>query len=224
MINNKLIREYKIEKNDYYEEIFPNIWIMDNQKWALYCWEQYKENNPIPSTLVHLDYHWDAINDFLENESDLKKMNLREIKETVKSNIIKYDSFLTPSIIRGYINSVYFHCFERNNEYGLDIDFLDRCNCIQNVYENIDDLILSVDSKKIILDLDLDIFNKTGKKGKLWTENEIKCYIDKITPLIKQAEIITIAMSFGYTGSDKEIEYLTKLIIPIIIQKRETEL
>ena len=69
--------QINFEKNDeYFDEIYPNIWIMDNHKWALYCWEQYRVKNQIPSTLVHIDYHWDAVNDYYENEDELKNIDL----------------------------------------------------------------------------------------------------------------------------------------------------
>ena len=61
---------------EYFEEIYPNIWIMHNHKWSLYCWELYRENNEIPSTLVHLDYHWDAINDYYKNEEIISVLKI----------------------------------------------------------------------------------------------------------------------------------------------------
>ena len=209
---------------EYFEEIYPNIWIMHDHKWSLYCWEQYKEKNDIPSTLVHLDYHWDTINDYWENESTIKNMNLATIKDVlIENDKIRKDSFIAPSIIRGYVNRVDFHCFQTTN-IGLTDSILANYNPIQNNHNTIEDLIKSIGNEKIILDLDLDLFNKSGKMGELWGEKKIENYIHKITPLIKQAKIITIAMSYGFSGSNKDIEYLTKLVIPIIINiKRENE-
>jgi len=203
----------------YYEEIYPNIWIMHNHKWSLYCWENYRENNEIPSTLVHLDYHWDACNDYSENESTIKYMNLNEMQDVIIENTnIKKDSFIAPAIIRGYINRVDFHCLEKVNAIGLDGDFLNRYNAIENIHDKIEDLILAIGSQEIILDLDLDIFNTLGSKfGILWEKGKIESYINTIIPLIKQAKIITIAMSYGHTGNDEDIEYLTKLVVPMIV-------
>ncbi|MGE4418570.1 MAG: UPF0489 family protein [Sulfurimonas sp.] len=205
---------------EYFEEIYPNIWIMDNHKWSLYCWEQYREENDIPSILVHLDYHWDAINDYHEDESIIKKMNLVTMKDVlIKEDYIRKDSFIAPSIIRGYINRVDFHCFQTDTEIGLDESLLANYNVEQNIHDKIGDLINSIGNKKIILDLDLDIFNKSDNflEGDLWSEEEIKNYIYKITPLIEQAKVITIAMSYGFSGSDQGREYLTKLVTPIIV-------
>jgi len=208
---------------EYFEEIYPNIWIMHNHKWSLYCWELYRERNNIPSTLVHLDYHWDAINDYSENESTIKDMNLITMKDVLIEEIdIRKDSFIAPAIIRGYINRVDFHCFQ-TTDIGLTDSILDNYKPIQNIHEKIEDLIQSVGNKEIILDLDLDIFNKSGKLGELWSGEEVKNYIHKITPLIKQAKIITIAMSYGFSGNNEDIEYLTKLVTPMIINIKERE-
>lgn len=216
----QIINQINFEKNDeYFDEIYPNIWIMDNHKWALYCWEQYRVKNQIPSTLVHLDYHWDAINDYFENESVIKNMDLKTLHKEIKKNIIRYDSFITPAIIRGYVDRVDFHCFQIDT-IGFADDFVNRYNTTQNIHSNIEDLVNEIEKQEIILDIDLDIFNKSGKNGVLWDEEKIEAYICKITPLVKQAKIITIAMSYGYTGSNEEIEYLTKLVIPLIIETR----
>lgn len=208
---------------EYFEEIYPDIWIMHNHKWSLFCWEKYRENNHIPSTLVHLDYHWDACNDYSENESTIRDMNLNEMKDVIIENTnIRKDSFIAPAIIRGYINKVEFHCLQKDNAIGLDSDFLNRYNAIQNIHDKIEDLILAIGSQEIILDLDLDIFNTLGSKfGVLWEKEKIESYIDTITPLIKQAKVITIAMSYGHTGYDDGIEYLTKLVVPMIVNIRE---
>ena len=204
---------------EYFDEIYPNIWIMHNHKWSLYCWEKYRESNKIPSTLVHLDYHWDACNDYSENEPTIRDMNLENIKdELIEDANIRKDSFIAPAIIRDYINRVDFHCYQKDNAIGFDTDFLKRYNAVENVCENIEDLVKNIGEQEIILDIDLDIFNSLGSKmGDLWSKEKIESYIHTITPLIKQAKIITIAMSYGFSGSDEDIKYLTKLVVPMII-------
>ena len=45
---------------------------MDDHKWAYYVWEKYRcesVHNP-PFTLVHLDRHWDGVDDFTNNPSE----------------------------------------------------------------------------------------------------------------------------------------------------------
>ena len=155
------INKIAFENNEeYFEEIYPNIWIMHNHKWSLYCWEKYREKNKIPSTLVHLDYHWDACNDYGKNESTIRDMNLDKMQDVIIENTyIRKDSFIAPAIIRGYIKRVDFHCLEKVNAVGLDNDFLNRYNAIEHVHEKMEDLILAIGNQEIILDLDLDIFN-----------------------------------------------------------------
>jgi len=134
---------------------------------------------------------------------------------------IRKDSFIAPAIIRKFINRVDFYCFQNNTEVGLDSSLLTKYQVKQNIYNQIDDLVKSTGTCEIILDIDLDIFNTIGSKfGKLWSKDKIINYINKLSPLIKKAKIITIAMSYGYTGSNEEIEYLTKLVIPLIIETR----
>ncbi|MDD3854088.1 UPF0489 family protein [Sulfurimonas sp.] len=219
----QIINQINFEKNDeYFDEIYPNIWIMDNHKWALYCWEQYRVKNQIPSTLVHIDYHWDAVNDYYENEDKLKNIDLDTMKNIIsEEQYIRKDSFIAPAIIRKFINRVDFYCFQNNTEVGLDSSLLTKYQVKQNIYSQIDDLVKPTGTCEIILDIDLDIFNTIGSKfGKLWSKDKIINYINKLSPLIKKAKIITIAMSYGYTGSNEEIEYLTKLVIPLIIETR----
>jgi hypothetical protein len=208
---------------EYFDEIYPNIWIMHNHKWALYCWEQYRERNEIPSTLVHLDYHWDVCNDYSKNESTIRDMNLNEMQDVIIENTnIRKDSFIAPAIIRGYGNRVDFHCYQKDT-IGFDTDFLNRYNAIENIHDKIEDLILAIGSQEIILDLDLDIFNTLGTKfGVLWEKEKIESYINTIIPLIKQAKVITIAMSYGHTGNDDDIEYLTKLVVQMIVNIKKT--
>ncbi|PPK57337.1 uncharacterized protein UPF0489 [Malaciobacter marinus] len=215
----RIINQISFQQDDsYFEEIYPNIWIMDNHKWALYCWEQYRIKNKISSILVHLDYHWDAINDYFEDEFLVKNMDLNALYNEIKNNIIRCDSFISPAIIRGYIDKVGFHCFQTGT-IGFDGDFLNRYNTTQNIHNNIEELVKEIGKQEIILDIDLDIFNTLGSRmGSVWCKEEIKTYINKINPLIKQAKIVTVAMSYNYASSNEDIEYLTKLVVPLIIK------
>lgn len=171
-INNIIFKDDK----EYFSEIYPNIWIMNDHKWAVYCWEKYRMPNTIPATLVHLDYHWDAINDYNKDDSIIKKMELEAIEnEIIKNNNIRKDSFIAPAIIRGYINRVDFHCFQTDTPKGLGQEFLNTYNCIENIHSTIEDLVQSIGDQEIVLDLDLDIFNTLGfKGGSLWSTEEIK--------------------------------------------------
>ena len=202
----------------YFDEIYPNIWIIHNHKWSLHCWEQYRKNNKFPSTLVNLNFHWNACNDYNENESTIRDTNLKNMKNSlIKDSNIRKDSFIAPSIIRGYINKVDFHCFQKDT-VGLDESFVNKYKVVQNIYDSIKDLVHNIGEQEIILDLDLDMFNTLGSKlGKLWDKEKVESYLRTITPLIKQAKIIAIAIPYGHTGNDEDIECITKFVVPMII-------
>lgn len=214
----------------YFEEIGKDIWIMDNHKWALYCWELFRQKHKtIGSTLVHLDYHWDACDDcYNENEelynncvNKLKNADLKQLKADILNNEIICDSFISPGIFRDYIKKVHFHCFQTNTKIGLSGNILKYFNTEQYIHSNIDDLVRLVGMDNIILDLDLDIFNYNCNNlynGKLWDENKINEYLYKISPLIKQSSIITIAASYGHSGTIEDTKYLVELVIPQIIK------
>lgn len=217
--------DFSNDDDSYFQEIYPNIYLMDNHKWALYCWELYRHDNDIPSTIVHLDYHWDGINDYHENEEEIETVKLSELKDIIiEENYIRKDSFIAPSIIRGYVNRIHFHCFQTDTEIGLDDCLLEKCDAKQYVHDTIEELLAVTGSELIILDIDLDIFNRSTNflDGDLWSNEEIIEYISKITPLIREAKVITIAMSYGYSGSNAEREFLTKFVVPKIIDIRGT--
>jgi hypothetical protein len=50
----------------YVRRLHPRLWLMDSHNWALFAWES--SLRPLPgherSSLAHLDYHFDAWNDF----------------------------------------------------------------------------------------------------------------------------------------------------------------
>lgn len=108
--------------------------------------------------------------------------------------------------------------FIQDDEY--DDSLIKRYNVIQNTHEHIEDLVSSIGDEKIILDIDLDVFNKSTYflNGDLWSDDDIITYIKIISNLILQAEIITIAMSYGYSGTDKQREHLIRLVVPEIIR------
>jgi hypothetical protein len=107
-----------VSDDSYFEEISPNIWLMDDHRWAYYIWELYTHRNPgkQPCTLIHIDYHWDDTNDFQDNSSIeiLKQANINRLYKLVKQNEypITYDSFLAPAVIRGLFDKIHFYCFQ----------------------------------------------------------------------------------------------------------------
>lgn len=99
------------EDAEYLEEIYPNVWLMDDHKWSYFVWENFKRSSGlIPSTLVHIDYHWDAINDFKDSEaiSLIVNPSLSELKELIKEDkYIRKDSYIAPAIINKMISKIF---------------------------------------------------------------------------------------------------------------------
>ncbi|NQT09967.1 MAG: UPF0489 family protein [Desulfobacteraceae bacterium] len=155
----------------YFEEISPNIWLMDDHKWAYYIWEKIFSQNAhkAPFALFHLDYHWDGVNDFRESTHIKELVNIKEIGKIhnlVLEDYIRKDSFIASAIIRGLVDEVHFYCKQKDTEPGLDESLLAEYKASQFLHHDIDSLISYSTQKPIIFDIDLDLFNKSGM-GKL---------------------------------------------------------
>lgn len=210
----------------YYEELYPNVWLMDNHKWAFYAWEVYRFRHAgkIPSILVHIDMHWDGVNDFQNSETVAKLINASDEQSLmdlmVRKSSIRYDSFIAPAIIRGFVREVHFYCVQDEADIGLDADLLHRYDARQFIHKNIDSLIQQVDGRPILFDFDLDIFNKSEQwsEGDIWPEGDIVSFLDKCAELVLNSSLCTIAMSFNYSGTANDTRYLARLVVPKIIQ------
>jgi hypothetical protein len=158
-----------IKRNDkYFEELYPGVWLMDNHKWAFYIWEDYRFRHAgkIPSILVHIDKHWDGVNDFQKPETITNLININSAKElrdlVERKPFVRYDSFIAPSIIRGLVKEVHFICSQDDTDIGLDDNLLHRYEAKQFVHKNLDSLIQHIGDRQILFDLDLDMFNRSN--------------------------------------------------------------
>ncbi len=200
---------------------------MDDHKWAYYVWEKYRcksVHNP-PFTLVHLDRHWDGVDDFTNNPSEKEKLikidTLKPIYQLLASgsNLIRKDSFIAPAIMRDLVNEIHFYCTQTDTEIGIDEPLLREFEARQFIHVDIKSLIERVSGQRIFFDIDLDLFNKSDMflEGDLWEENEIVDFIDQCSPILKNSSTITISMSFGYSGTQQDMYYLTKLVVPRLL-------
>ena len=218
----------KIEEDpEYFEEVYPQVWLMDDHKWSYYIWEShYQQNQNIPSTLVHIDYHWDAINDIVNEEamSLICNSDLSQLKDEIKKDVyLRKDSFIAPAIIKEYIKNVYFFCKQTDTEIGLDKTLLQRYKVDEYRMDNIQKISSCLKDKRILLDIDVDIFNKTTDwaTGELWEEKEIYSFLSECDGLIKNADVITVAMSHGYSGSPADTKYLTEVTVAKVLKIKE---
>lgn len=204
----------------YYKRLSPKIFLMDDHKWSFYFWMKYREM--VPKTLLHLDYHWDAINDFHTNAhkaSELQSYSDRELHSFIKCDkYIRYDSFIAPAIISKIFNEVHFLCYQNDTSIGLDEELLDEYKSRQIIHKNISKVIDDLTGREVAFDLDLDIFNRSDmfQEGDIWEEKEIIQFLEKCEQLISKSPLITIALSYNCSGSHKDTRYLVELILPII--------
>lgn len=202
-------------------EIAPDFWLMDHHKWAFYIWAKNKVN--INKTLLHLDYHWDGVNDFHnqpEISKKLKTCDLDYIEELMEERYITSDSFIAPAIIANIFNEVHFLCYQKDTEIGLYSEFIKEYKVNQFIHKDIDGVVKQLSNKRIAFDLDIDIFNHSEYylTGDLWQETEIIHFLEKYEPLIKNADIITVAMSYGYSGTKEDTHSLTELVVNKIMK------
>ena len=217
------------QDENYLEEIAPNVWLMDDHKWAFLVWWSFFSRNDynVPVTLMHLDYHWDAVNDF-QNDKSIQKLlraDYQGIWNLISEGYIRKDSFIAPAIIKGYVKQVHFYCKQYDNEIGFYQPFLEKYNAAQTDNQNLDFVQNIASQDSILFDFDLDLFNRSDmwSKGDLWHVDEIFDLIQKCSVAIKNALVITIAMSFGYSGTKQDTVELARQIIPRIITIRNNE-
>src|SRR5438045_2212518 len=100
---------------NFYAHLGRSIWLMDNHKWALFIWSTAKTlSSGTTYSLVHADYHWDAVDDFYEQPELVEELRTATDEElrglTAQDAYIKWDSFIAPAIHRGMLREVHFLC------------------------------------------------------------------------------------------------------------------
>lgn len=210
--------------DQFYEEIYPGVWLMDNHKWAFWARLNHftQHATGLPAKLFHFDYHWDAVNDF-QNEaslSDLSKKSLSEMYQLVSEDFIQKDSFIAPAIIKGFFNEIHFYCKQKNPQIGFSVEFLNSYMAKQYIYKKIEVMNAATIKTPYAFDLDIDLFNDSEMylESKLWTESQMYDFFCICRPLIQNASVVTIAMSFGYSGTKEDTKWLTQYVVSKILE------
>jgi hypothetical protein len=208
--------------------IGPGVWLMDDHRWAFYVWAQHALGHPerLPLCLVHIDAHADAVDGFLPDPAGWERLqgetDLARIYERVaQDSDITLASFIAPAIRRGWITEVHFFGCADDDDL-LDAPLLAVTGASQRQHEAIGDLVRAVEGRRLLLDVDLDVFNGAEARGqsRLWPEVEIIACVDAWTPLIQRADVITIARSFGFSGTVSDTVRLTELVVPRVLAHR----
>jgi hypothetical protein len=205
--------------------LHPRVWLMDSHKWALYAWEA--SLRPLvgrePNILAHLDYHFDACNDFT-GAHDVERLLRASGAEgcaglTAGRNLIKCDSFIVPAILRGLLRDLHFFCRETDPDPGVYEEWLDSYDGPQFYHERLGDLLAALAGKSVLFDLCLDLFNNQAHRpyrGELWPDAEVVRLIDDCAGLIRDARVVTVSLSFSHSGTQPDTRHLARVVLPRI--------
>jgi hypothetical protein len=205
-------------------DLGQSVWLMDNHKWALYVWECFRQQvGGHRFTLAHADYHWDGGYDFYGDQQREKKLldaDLDQLRAFIEEEEwIRYDSFIAPAVARGMFDVVHFYCLQGDEcDIGIDEDVRKPTGTEQVVHETPKSLASLKATSPLIFDLCLDLFNKSDEfqKGDLWPDEEILRFLDIVRPLVNNASLVTISLSFDCSGTAQDTQHLAALVLPVI--------
>ena len=203
------------------------LWVMDDHKWAIVAWEKVRKTPQQRFDLVHIDYHWDGVNDFYGKEEEISKLQnlgIEDIENLVsENNGIQFDSFIAPAVLRGYIETISFVCFqgEDDGEEGIDKEALEIGRTTQNIYSRPSEIPKA--NNPLIFDFCLDVFNKSDKwcESDLWSQEEIAVFLVECRPFVQSAELVTFSISYGYSGAEEDARNLAKHVLNQFIEWRK---
>lgn len=161
-------------------------------------------------------------------EQQLLQASSTQVAELVADGEwVCFDSFIAPALRRGLIHTVHFYCLQ--NEVGdnaFDADLLNQCNATQIIYSDVAALAAAQIEGSLIFDLCLDLFNRSDQwcEGDLWSDAEIEQFLYATRHFIQSAELVTVSMSFNYSGGIADTRHLTELVISWILECRENRL
>jgi hypothetical protein len=212
------------EEDAYFEALGDGLWLMDDHRWALIAWEQAAVATEKPYVLVHADYHWDGCYDSHDSPAEEALLTLAAapaLYQLVKAaNWIRYDSFIAPAIVRGLVGEVHFYCKQQDQyDIGIDGELLRRFAASQHFHDTPATLALVAPGRPLIFDLCLDLFNRPDKNNKmyegvLWSNDEVMAYLEAVKGLVQRARVVTVSLSFGYSGTEADTRHLAQLVLP----------
>jgi len=208
-------------------DLGSNVWFMDDHRWAFLVWTRFGFERDIDRfSLVHVDYHWDSVNDFHNNDEARERLlaaNLTEIETMVRNeDRIQYDSFIAPAVIRKLVSEVHFFCKQTNTEPGLGEQLLADTGAREYMHDDAAQLSQVQFDGAVIFDLCLDLFNRSDMwlTGDLWADNDILNFLQSIRAVIERAALVTVSLSFNYSGTESDTRHLAALVLPLIGQWR----
>jgi hypothetical protein len=213
----------------YRVELGQGVWLMDNHKWALWIWESHALKSGIEKfTLAHADHHWDGGYHPYESpkmDAEVKAADLTRLEELLVEDVwIRYDSFIAPAVVRGKFDEVHFFCRQDDgSDKGIGEELLQQSGAAQVLHGTVETFTALQPKKPLIFDLCLDLFNNELKmmdEGDVWPDAEILGFLQAVRPLIEGASLVTVSLSFGYSGTEDDTRHLAELVIPNIMAWR----
>lgn len=209
----------------YLTPVGNGVWLMDDHRWACVVWEEHRTANR--AVLVHADHHWDGLYDYFDDVDGERKMlalDATGLRSLVQRNqYIRFDSFIAPAVRRGLFSEVHFFCKEdEGNDAGLDAEVLQSSDTKQVIHESTDSLARIRTDAPLVFDLCLDLFARAAgeEPGDIWSEAEIATFLSQLAHLIQAAGVVTVSLSFGYSGTAEETRALATFVIPRLVALR----
>lgn len=204
------------------------VWLMDDHRWALFAWESHRRQTRAGRyALIHADFHWDGIDDFHDSEdasATLLAASLSDLHSMIESEErIRYDSFIAPAIRLDALSQIHWYCLQDQGEdAGVCAQLCDKHDVVQFFHQNVASLAAANADRPLIFDLCLDLFNRSDNyyEGDLWSDEEVLGFLDAVRDHIRVAELVTISLSFGYSGSEDDTRHLAELVVPRILAMR----
>ena len=213
--------------DEYLLSLGSDVWLMDDHRWAFLVWTRFGIERGIgPFSLVHADHHWDGVNDFHEAEEERDRLlaaDLTEIEEMVRNeDRIQYDSFIAPALIRGLVTEVHFFCKQTSTEPGLGEPLLSEAGAREYMHDDARQLAQAQFNGPVIFDLCLDLFNRSDNwaTGDLWTDEEVLEFLQSVRFVIERAKLVTVSLSFNYSGTEADTRHLAQLALPLLVEWR----
>lgn len=101
------------------------------------------------------------------------------------------------------------------DDEGIYEGTLNKHNAHQHIYRSSSELKNVNIKTPYIFDFCVDVFNKSDMMytGDIWERNEIDELLENAKHLVVNASIVTISMSYGYSGTCDETAWLTEYVV-----------
>lgn len=213
------------EDPDFLAPLGKNVWLMDDHRWALVAWSTGAVSDGY--ALIHADQHWDGCDNVEadpEWQARLLAADQASLRELVaQDELVTFDSFIAAGVWRGVVRELHLYCTENNgNDEGVFQDTLALHKVAQTIHRTPESLAAAEIRRPLIFDLCLDLFNKSDKweEGALWRDEDVRAFLDLQKHHIAAADLVTISLSFNYSGTADDTRHLAALVVPLIMSYR----